>query len=233
MKPVKLSVAVALVLAAMPLVSFAQDAAEEEASSPWNLTLAATSDYVWRGLSQSEEDPAFQAGLTYTTPVGVYVGTWGSNVKFGDAGGWENDWYVGYNKDISDNFNLDVMYNYYSYPGDAINGDFGELIAKGTFFGHYNATVAYSNNFANTKGSSVYYQLGTSWDLPAGFGVSAGVGRSTFDSDVGIDDYTDYSVSLSKALGPGSLSVGWYDTDIDDVPEADSRVVVTFSVSVP
>lgn len=233
MKPVKLSLAVALMLAAMPLVAFAQEATEEEASSPWSWSAAVTSDYVWRGISQTDEDPAFQAGLTYTTPVGIYVGTWASNVDFGGAGDWENDWYLGYNTDLGENFNLDVMYNYYSYPGDEITGDFGELIVKGTIFDSYSATVAYSNNFANTKGSSVYYALGGSWELPADFGISAGVGRSTFDDDVGIEDYTDYSVSLSKAFGPASVSLGYYDTDIEDEPLADSRVVLTVSVSGP
>ncbi|MFT4255885.1 MAG: TorF family putative porin [Pseudoxanthomonas sp.] len=229
MKRVKLGFAVAMVLVALPFAAAAQ---EEEASSPFSWSLAATSDYVWRGISQSDEGPAFQAGLTYTAPVGIYAGFWASTIDFG-AGGWENDWFVGYNKDVTENFNFDVMYNYYSYPGEDNTGDFGELIAKGTIFDNYSATVAYSNNFANTKGSSLYYALGAGWDLPADFGIAVGVGRSTFDDDVGIDDYTDWSVSLSKSFGPATLAVGYTDTNIEDEPLADDRINVSITVAGP
>ncbi|MFT3761786.1 MAG: TorF family putative porin [Pseudoxanthomonas sp.] len=232
MKPFKLGFAVALVLAAMPLAASAQDAAEEEASSPWSLSYGATTDYVWRGISQSDENPAFQAGLTYTSPVGVYAGFWGSTVDFGD-GGTENDWFLGYNTDIGESFNLDVMYNYYSYPGKKNTGDFGELIVKGTVFDHYSATVAYSDSFANTKGSSVYYALGGEWELPADFGIGVGVGRSTFDSKVGIEDYTDWSVSLSKSFGPATLALGYTDTNVKGDPLADDRFFASITVEVP
>ena len=87
MKPVKLGLAVAFVLAAMPLVSFAQEAeVVEEAESPISWSVAATSDYVFRGASQTDEGPALQAGLTYTAPAGFYVGAWASNVDFGSGG---------------------------------------------------------------------------------------------------------------------------------------------------
>lgn len=234
MKTRKLGIALtAAMLAAAPFASFAQEA--EEDYKPFSGTLGATTDYVWRGQSQTMGDPAFQAGLTYTAPFGLYVGTWGSNVQFEGVGktnkGWENDWFLGYNTDIGENFNLDVLYNYYSYPGKEINGDFGELIVKGTLYKHVTGTVAYSDNFGNTKGSSVYYQLGTSWELPQGFGVSAGVGRNTFESKTGLDDYTDYSVGLSKAIGPGSLGVTYTDTSIHGSKYADGRVAVSFTIS--
>jgi uncharacterized protein (TIGR02001 family) len=118
MKPVKLSFAVALVLAAMPLASFAQEA-EAEAESPFSFTLAATSDYTFRGASQTDEGPALQGSFTYTAPVGFYAGVWASNVDFGDGGpDAEIDTYIGYNTDLGDEFvNLDVMLNRYNYVG--------------------------------------------------------------------------------------------------------------------
>ncbi|KAF1709396.1 hypothetical protein CSC70_11375 [Pseudoxanthomonas kalamensis DSM 18571] len=230
MKHAKLSFALAAVLAAMPMISFAQDAEEE--SSPWAWDLALTSDYVWRGYSQTGEDPAIQAGLSYTTPVGIYVGAWASNVNFGGAGDWENDYYVGYNTDINENVNFDIMYNYYSYPGDEITGDFGELIATGTFYENYSLTLAYTDNFVNSKTDAIYAAVGGEWSLPGDFGLSASAGRSMFDDDFG-EDYTDWSLGLSKDVGPASLSLTYYDTDVDDDPMADSRIVFAISVSGP
>src|SRR5688572_16866643 len=122
MKPVKLSIALAAALLAMPFVSFAQDATpaaaeEEEASFPLSLTLAATTDYVFRGVSQTGGEPAFQAGLTYSAPFGLYAGVWGSNVDFGGTGGFETDYYVGWNTDLSDTWNLDLGATRYTYSG--------------------------------------------------------------------------------------------------------------------
>jgi len=237
MKPVQLSLAVALMLAAMPLAAFAQEATEEEASSPWSWSAAATSDYVWRGVSQTDEDPAFQTGLTYTSPVGVYAGVWASNVDFG-AGDpdFEVDGYIGYNVDFGDNVNFDIMYNEYSYPG-ASELNFGELITKTTFFEDYSFTLAYTNDFGGTDDTGIYYALGGSWSLPADFGLDVSVGRSTFGDDVGLEDYTDYSVSLSRSFGPASVSLGYYDTNSAGFENfdylADSRVVLTISVEAP
>ena len=82
MKTRKLGIALAAtMLAAVPFASFAQEA--EDDYKPFSATLAATSDYVWRGISQTNEDPAFQAGVTYTSKVGIYAGAWTSNVDFG------------------------------------------------------------------------------------------------------------------------------------------------------
>src|SRR3990170_445709 len=60
------------------------------------------SDYTFRGISQTRERPAIQGGLDWSMDtgfkdVGVYLGAWGSNVKFSDGGEAtaEFDWYGG------------------------------------------------------------------------------------------------------------------------------------------
>lgn len=249
MKPVKLSFAVALVLAAMPLVSFAQEAeapAEEEADSPLSVSIAVTSDYVWRGVSQTDNKPAFQPSVTYTAPVGVYVGIWASNVDFGSGDpDWEVDGYVGYNVDFSDNINFDVMYNMYTYTG-ASELNFGELITKTTFFENYNVSLVYSNDAWASGESGLAYGVGGSWELPGGVGLEANVNRNDFSSAANefleVEDYTDYNVSLSKGFGPTTLALGYYSTDSKGKRQffgpsgdeaADGRVVFTLSVDVP
>ena len=81
MKPSKLAASLAVVLSAVPFASFAQEA--EEASSPFTWSVSAVSDYVWRGVSQTDEDPTAQAGLTYSHDSGFYAGVWGSGVDLG------------------------------------------------------------------------------------------------------------------------------------------------------
>lgn len=221
MKPVKLSFAVALVLAAMPLVSFAQDAevvVEEEVESPFAFTVAATSDYAFRGISQTDEKPALQAGFTYTAPVGFYAGVWASNVDFGDGGpDAEVDTYIGYNTDLGDEFvNLDVMLNRYNYVGGDSPSDlaYNELITKVTFGGTVNLLVGYTNDVYGSGETGWYYGAGASIGLPKDFTLNANIGQSTFDAGVATD-YVDYGVSVAKTWGSFTASLGYVTTNDD------------------
>ena len=54
-----------------------------------------TSDYVWRGMTQSD-GPAIQGGFDFEDESGFYAGIWGSNVNFNDGAGSELDYYAGY-----------------------------------------------------------------------------------------------------------------------------------------
>jgi uncharacterized protein (TIGR02001 family) len=239
MKPVKLSFALAAVLAAMPLVSFAQDAAvvEEEAESPFSWSVAATSDYVFRGASQTDEGPALQAGFTYTAPAGFYAGAWASNVDFGDGGpNAELDTYIGYNTDLGDEFvNLDVMLNRYNYLGG--NGSdlaYNELLTKLTFGGTVSVTAGYTNDVWASGEDGWYLGAGLSLDLGNDYSLSANIGQSLFDSSVA-RNYTDYGVSVGKSWGNFGASLGYVGTNRDGTENfgelADDRAVLTLTYS--
>lgn len=232
MKPVKLCTALATaMLLALPMAAFAQEAEEETPLINWSI--AATSDYVWRGVSQSDENPTGQAGLTFNIPGGFYAGAWASGVDFGgNKPDFEVDYFVGYNVDFSESVNFDVMLNRYTYP-DAGSANFNELITKTTFAENYSLTVAYSDDFGGSDTDSWYVAGGASIGLPKDFSLDLSVGRSMFD-DAYSDDYTDWGVGVSKSFGAVSASLGYYGTDgkgRDIFGEwADNRVVLTLSV---
>lgn len=236
MKPVKLGLAVAFVLAAMPLVSFAQEAeVVEEAESPISWSVAATSDYVFRGASQTDEGPALQAGLTYTAPAGFYVGAWASNVDFGSGGpNVELDTYIGYNTDLGDEFvNLDVMLNRYNYLGG--NGSdlaYNELIGKLTFGGVVSLSAGYTNDVWASGEDGWYLGAGAAIPLPSDYSLNVNVGQSMFDSSVA-RNYLDYGVSVSKSWGNVGVSLGYVGTSRDGDENfgelADDRAVLTLT----
>lgn len=234
MKPVTpRTLAVALLLS-VPFASLAQDAAppEVEESSPFSATLAVTSDYVFRGLSQTDEGPAFQAGAVYSAPMGFYVGAWASNVDFGTGDpDFEVDTFVGYNTDIGASVNFDVMANRYNYPGAGAS-NYWELITKTTFLENYSVSVAYTDDVFGTDSDSWYYAAGASFGLPADIGLGLSAGVTEFESAG--TDYKDWSVSLSKGFGPLTVSAAYIGTDDDGEQAygdiAGDRVVVTATI---
>jgi len=235
----KLSLALATALFALPLTAFAQDeaAAEEEASIySWNATIA--SDYVFRGVSQTDEEASLQLGADLNFDSGFYVGVWASNVDFG-AGGpdVELDTYIGWNTDLTEVWNLDLMLNRYNYIGEQDgfgDGDYNEFITTLAYDETYSFTFGYTNDVYNLSEDGFYYGAAGSWELGSGFGLDLGVGRSTFDSSTGYDDYTDWSVAVNRDFGIVNAALGYYGTDSSGEDNfgdtAGDRIVLSFSI---
>ncbi|MFO6431113.1 TorF family putative porin [Erythrobacter sp. W302b] len=129
-----LPIAVLATIAAGP--AYAQQAEEGpgEAAEPITVSGSAglTTDYRFRGVSQTDGGLAVQGGITATHTSGVYVGAWGSNLAgWGTFGGanMELDLYAGVEVPVGAG-TLDTGLVWYMYPGGADKTDFAELYAK-------------------------------------------------------------------------------------------------------
>ncbi len=199
-------------LALMPLAAQAQ----EDDGSGFNWNAAATSEYMFRGISQTDDKPAIQVGAGYSFSNGFYVGGWASNVDFGESTDAEIDTFVGWNGDLNDNVNLDVQLVRYNYVGepDGVDYAYNELIGKVSFAENYSATLGYTNDYLNSSTDSVYGAVGGSWEVGDGYNITAGLGYTTVDSDVfGEDGYLDYSVGVNRDFGPVNIALGYVGTD--------------------
>lgn len=217
--------------AVLSLASFAASAQQADSPYSWNVT--AVSDYVFRGVSQTDEDPTLQAGFTYTSPVGLYAGVWGSGVDFGPGDpSTELDYLIGYGVDVTDSVNIDVLLNRYTYLG-ASELNYNELITTTTFADQYKLTVAYSNDVWNSGTDGWYYGVGGEWALPQEFTLAASVGRSTFEQGIA-KDYTDFNIGVSRQFGLFNLGLGYHGTDGNGRDNsgklADNRVVFTVAI---
>lgn len=197
----------------------------EEGAIPgeFSANVALATDYVFRGISQTDNEAAIQGGFDYLYdfgPAGVHAGIWGSNVKFTDAT-IEIDYTVGVGGSV-DNFSWDVSGIYYTYPGasSSLNYDFFEIAPSlGYDFGFMSlgAGVNYSPEYFGDSGDATYTHANI--DIPIGkyFTVSGNVGYQTIDDNAafGTDDYTDWGVSVSTEVAGFGLSAGWTDTDLD------------------
>jgi uncharacterized protein (TIGR02001 family) len=183
--------------------------------------VALTTDYVWRGVSQTDNGPAIQGGFDLAHSSGVYAGIWGSNVEFGDDANIELDYYGGYATEFGNGLGLDVGIIYYDYPSES-DLDFEELYV-GLGYGIVSGKISY--DFDNDNG---YYEAGADFELPAGFGLGLHVGY--FDFDEG-DSATDWKIGVSKSIGGFDMELAYTDTDIDDNDLADGRAIFTVSKS--
>lgn len=218
------ALAASLLMAALPMTALADDA------SPFTWEITGVSDYVFRGASQSDENPTGQAGLTYTHDSGFYVGTWASGVDFGGAKpDFEVDAFIGYNTDISDTVNFDIALNRYNYP-DAGDSNYNELTTTTTFAETYALTIAYTNDVWALDADGWYFGLGREWELPQEFTLAANVGYSTFGDEVA-ENYADWSLGVSRAFGPATVGLSYHGTNSRGETNfgelADDRIVLS------
>jgi uncharacterized protein (TIGR02001 family) len=205
----------------------ATDATTEQAPPAANtLTFNAglTSDYRYRGISQSRLQPAVSAGADYAHTSGLYVGTWLTTIRWiKDAGGGaplEWDVYGGYKGALgSSGVSYDVGLLRYQYPRNrlAVSANTTEIygaLTYGMFTAKYSHALTNLFGFADSQNSG-YLDLSANVDLGNGWSVVPHLGRQWIRHNSAYA-YTDYGVTLSKDFGNGlSASAALIGTNAD------------------
>jgi uncharacterized protein (TIGR02001 family) len=221
----------------------------------FSATFTLATDYVFRGVSQTDSKPAVQGSLDYAHPIGVYLGVWGSNVNSDiSKGGVELDYYLGYRTELFTNFNIDLSAIYYSYPGggsdpepDYFEGHLGldYKLAKLPLTPKIGAGYWYSPDFFGEDGKAHYVNGVLELSLPyefvlAGeFGYQYVKGDETTGHGQGENggngyDYNNWRIGISRELLKFVLDLSYHDTNEANFlgkDIADERVVFTISRS--
>jgi uncharacterized protein (TIGR02001 family) len=244
---------------ALPMLALAADAPASPHTLTGNLTL--TTDYRFRGISQTFEKPAIQGGIDYSHSSGFYLGNWNSNVNEGAGfpeSNLEMDFYGGYKTSFGD-FGLDVGAIYYYYPGSDAN------VARGTTFTNPKNGQTYNGSVDNkeiyiggswkfvslkyyhsvddyfsapdTKGSN-YIDLSASYDLGNGWGINGHVGSLRVKNyhagtDASDADYTDYKLGVTKDLNGWLVGLAYIGTDSKGSCDAANPGFYCFANSLP
>ena len=182
------------------------------AESPWSANIGVASNYMWRGITQTDDQAAISGGVDYANPNGIYVGTWTSNINwvtpsFG-KGSYELDLYAGYGFDLGPT-SWDIGYIQYLYPQFDDN-DFGEVYVN---FGWewLSLGVAYTASACTgCESGDLYYYGGVDLEA-AGIGFGAVVGQYDYDP-ANAEDYMHYDLYVSKS----DFTFSFSNTDIDD-----------------
>jgi len=214
------SIASLAVAAALAVPTFA--AAQAPAASPIAGNFSLVSDYRFRGLTQTFEEPAIQGGFDYAHSSGFYVGNWNSSIADTFYGGspLEMDFYAGYKPTFGD-ITLDLGVLYYYYPGSDAPGigriDNTELYAgaawKWLSLKYFHAVSDFFG-VPDTKDSS-YIDLTASYTFAGGWGVSGHIGHQKVEN-ISAADYTDYKIGITKDVSGWLLGLAFVDTDAEE-----------------
>jgi len=187
--------------------------------------MSLTSNYVWRGMTQTKDSPAIQGGadLEYK---GLYAGVWGSNVEFGDGrNSLEADLYAGYAGEFL-GIGYDVGYIHYVYPNMSNEYNFAEAyIGLSKEWESFGLSAKFSKGIeTDDVDPENFYEIGFSTSvLPYDIGFDAGYGN--YD-DIGYY----YSVGLSRSFEKFDISLAYIDFSHDTDSNADEdNVVATVS----
>lgn len=192
-------------------------AQEQKPESEVSFNAAVTTDYRYRGLSQTRLDPALQGGADYVhNPTGLYVGTWLSTIKWtkdlGGDGNLEWDIYCGKRGNLSDDITYDVGGLYYFYPQNGLtpNANTFELYGQ---LGYGPAYIKYSHSLTNLFGTadskqSGYIDIGANIDLTNGFVLNLHAGHQKVRHNDAVS-YSDYKIGVTKDFGVASVSLSY------------------------
>ncbi|SEK82206.1 TorF family putative porin [Ectothiorhodospira marina] len=219
--------------AAVTTALLAGAAITSTASAEVSANIGFTSNYMFRGITQTDDQAAVQGGLDYEHEGGFYAGTWASNVDFGGGDtGYEIDGYFGVAGGIGDSgVGFDVGYIYYAYP-TLDDADLGELYGALDFMGFYGMVNFVTNADTSELEDTLSYELGYAFDIMSDTSLGATVGY--VDPDEGDGDYTWWSLYATKVTDLGDFTFAYTQNDID-APQGsnidDPRVNVSYVMS--
>lgn len=193
----------------------------------WSGSVTLTSDYLFRGITQTNEEPALQGGIEYATDGGFYVGGWGSSISWLSdsdpdiSSQVELDGYLGFRGDFGDSgFGWDVGAIYYWYPGDYPSG-FNSADTTEVYFGlgwsflsaKYSYAVTDLFGIPDSDGSSAL-DLGASWEFVPSWTFDAAVGKQWVENVDG-GDYAYWKLGVGKAFENGfDIAIAYNDEDL-------------------
>lgn len=163
------------------------------------------SDYVWRGITQSQGGIALQSSLDFELSDNVSFGVWGSTVDFteandpDDGANIELNAYVQFQEALSDGWTASAQLVRYFYPGthSGVSYDYNELAVGLEFEGLVGLSMAFSNDAMATGSRGLTYELWGSYPIAEHWAVNATVGHADLGKALG-DAYQYYEVSLVR-----------------------------------
>lgn len=210
-----LAAALTLALATLGGAAHAEDAPVAKPDHEVTYNVAVTTDYRYRGISQSRLDAALQGGADYTNnPTGLYAGVWASSIKWTkDAGGDGNvelDIYGGKRGELVKDVSYDIGGLGYVYPSNDLHPSANTFELYGQL-GYGPAYIKYSHSTTNLFGfsdskNSYYVDIGVNYEVYAGYMLGLHAGHQKVKNNSAAS-YNDYKIGVTKDFGVATVAL--------------------------
>jgi uncharacterized protein (TIGR02001 family) len=202
----------------------------------WSSTITVANDYLFNGVSQTDEKSALQAGLTWSSDTGFYLGSWSSNVGLAGSADIEVDAYIGYFHKFANTLAVDVAISRYSYYGknNSEGLNYSELALKWNFV-NTDLNFWYAWDYFGTGARHYIMMLNHTVAVNDDFSVLLGVDKSTsldinnWQWQPNDKDYIHGQITALFTYQGFDLSLGIQATDLDSYD--DTKLLLTLSKS--
>lgn len=218
-------------------------------AADFSATITGTTDYDFRGVTQTAQDPAIQGSVDLSTDPGFYAGVWASNIDWGKGDpNVEIDYYAGWGG--GENITWDLGVYYYTYAS-ASSSNYTEYYG-GLGWKYFGAKVWYAPDYGGLKGNERYFEGNVEYPLPAGFGLTGHMGYTNgngWQEAYGQGSSMDWSVGVTYSWNHIDMSLKWVDgSDLKtqdhgtcdpitgkctDVFSSEARAIFTISTTFP
>ena len=175
----------------------------------------ATTDYVDRGLSQSDSRGSLQVGIDYQHASGFFVGAWASTLDYpagvaaARSGNRGIDYYAGFGRRRGD-WSWTTVATRYTYPGAAYDYDYNELAASVSYRRRYSYSVAVTDDLLSYDHRAIDHEANLSWPLPWNVEFSAGAGKFRVEG-IPASSYSYWNAGASKIFRRFVVDLRYYD----------------------
>ena len=212
------------VLGTVVAVCSAGNTSADDLNDGITANISLSTDYLFRFVSQTMQEPALSGGLDWADDNGFFVGVWGSNVDFGDDAHLEVDFYGGYGHEFESGWSIETGVIDYEYFDDQANDNIIEIYSSVTW-GPASFGVYYE-----VENGDYYWFEGSLEHTIGNVGFVASVG--VLDPGQG-SGYSGWSLQAGLPMGEFDVSLIWSDTNGDGQrlfgEVADSRVVLSLA----
>lgn len=200
-----------------------------QAEEEWSANVGVASEYVWRGVTQSDESPSVWGGVDYANEY-FYAGAWAATTDFGpdSEAGFELDLYAGFSDTLASGLTYDVGVIRYLYPdaGDGEDLDFTEIYG-GLGFGLTDALEVGGYVYFDPDNENTYVEGTAVYAFTEVFTADLSLGNYSFDEG---EDYVNWSIGATYSAGGLDFDLRYWDTDIEapgggDVDGTEERIV--------
>lgn len=224
---------------AAPGVVMAADAPTSPHSFTANVGLV--SDYLYRGISQTNAQPAIQGGFDYAHSSGLYAGVWGSSISWltdspavtgATSSQLELDTYFGFKNTLANEISYDVGFLRYNYPANYVatlpvgsaKADTDEIygvLGYKWFSAKYSYSLGSTFGIAGASGTN-YFEVNASIPVSdTGITVGAHAGKQTYKGTAADNlalanstpTYTDYKIGVTKDFSGFVIGLAYSSTD--------------------